>query len=100
MSLRRESSIAPVSTRRHRRWRDPRVVVVVAGSLGGILIFALPWLREGRLVQPAATAESTPPQSAVSNVSVVNEPPVVPTYPIPPEVLAALRAHQAASAPI
>jgi len=75
------------------------VVVVVAGSLGGILIFALPLLRDRRFVQPSATAESTPPQTTVSNVSAVDEPPAAPTYPIPPEVIATQRAHEAASAP-
>src|SRR5438270_2834108 len=97
MNLRRDSSIAPG---RQRRWRDPRVVVVVAGSLGGILILALPSLPERRFAQPSATAEATPPQTTVSNVSAVDEPPAAPTYPIPPEVIAALRAREAASAPI
>ncbi len=100
MNLRRHSSIAPVLPGRQRRWRDLRVVAVVAGSLGGILILALLLSRQGPFVQPSATAESPPPQPAVGNLSVVDEPPAVPTYPIPPEVIAALRAREAASAPV
>jgi hypothetical protein len=100
MKPRRESSIAPVLPERQRRWKDLRAVAVVAASLGGILVLAVLLSRQRRFVEPAATAESPTPQPAVGNLSVVDEPRADPTYPIPPEVIAALRARKAASAPI
>ena len=60
-----------------------------------MLIVALLLSRDRGSVQPsAATPGPAPPPAAASTLSVVDEPPGVPTYPIPPEVIAALRARQ------
>jgi hypothetical protein len=65
-----------------------------------MLIVALLLSRERGSVQPsAATNGLAPSRAATSNLSVVDEPPGAPTYPVPPEVIAALRARETASAP-
>lgn len=99
MNPRRESSIAPVAPARRKTGADPRMVVVVTGTLGGLLILALMLTREHGLMQLSAPSESAPPRAAAGNLSAVDEPARAPTYPIPPEVIAKLRSHQTASAP-
>jgi hypothetical protein len=75
--------------------------MMLAGAVGGMLIVGLLLLRERGLIQPLAATEAIPdpPRAAASSPSVIDEPARIPTYPIPPEVIAKLRAQQTSSAP-